>query len=260
MKRSSFWLGGVAVTLLATPAAIVAQADVVADLLKEFPTKQSALITELRNHKEDSPEYKKGVDAYMAYMREFGTKAIATVKANPKSPSALKLLTMAMQTNPKEADNAIALIRKQYVTDPQIGTICPALVYSDSPAAEDCLKEIAAKNPNKDAKAIATQSLGNRLLSRFSVYAQKPVPEAEREATVKRAEGYFNAVIAMYPDNPKSPIALQAQKALIGLGNVLKLQVGKTAPEIAGEDIDGVQFKLSDYRGRVIMLDFWGNW
>jgi hypothetical protein len=37
-------------------------------------------------------------------------------------------------------------------------------------------------------------------------------------------------------------------------------QVGQPAPEIAAEDVDGVQFKLSDYRGKVVMLDFWGNW
>ncbi|HTU19360.1 MAG TPA: hypothetical protein VMG10_14965 [Gemmataceae bacterium] len=36
--------------------------------------------------------------------------------------------------------------------------------------------------------------------------------------------------------------------------------VGKPAPEIEGEDIDGKLFKLSDYRGKVVLLDFWGNW
>ena len=36
--------------------------------------------------------------------------------------------------------------------------------------------------------------------------------------------------------------------------------VGVAAPEIAGRDIDGVPFKLSDYRGKVVVLDFWGDW
>jgi hypothetical protein len=36
--------------------------------------------------------------------------------------------------------------------------------------------------------------------------------------------------------------------------------VGQVAPEIEGEDIDGRRFKLSDYRGKVVVLDFWGNW
>ena len=36
--------------------------------------------------------------------------------------------------------------------------------------------------------------------------------------------------------------------------------VGKTAPEIVGKDLDGVEFKLSDYRGKVIVLAFSGDW
>jgi len=39
-----------------------------------------------------------------------------------------------------------------------------------------------------------------------------------------------------------------------------RLQVGMVAPDIAGEDLDGVAFQLSDYRGKVVVLDFWGFW
>ena len=35
---------------------------------------------------------------------------------------------------------------------------------------------------------------------------------------------------------------------------------GQEAPEIEGEDIDGKKFKLSEYRGKVVVLDFWGHW
>ena len=31
-------------------------------------------------------------------------------------------------------------------------------------------------------------------------------------------------------------------------------------PDIRGEDMDGVPFALSDYRGKVVVLDFWGFW
>jgi len=37
-------------------------------------------------------------------------------------------------------------------------------------------------------------------------------------------------------------------------------EVGNQAPEIIGEDVDGKKFKLSDYRGKVVLLDFWGDW
>ena len=38
------------------------------------------------------------------------------------------------------------------------------------------------------------------------------------------------------------------------------LQVGKVAPEIKGFDQDGKPFKLSSYRGKVVLLDFFGFW
>lgn len=38
------------------------------------------------------------------------------------------------------------------------------------------------------------------------------------------------------------------------------LSVGELAPEIEGEDIDGNPMKLSDFRGKVVLIDFWGEW
>jgi len=43
-------------------------------------------------------------------------------------------------------------------------------------------------------------------------------------------------------------------------GSAGGLEIGNPAMEISGEDIDGKAFKLSDYRGKVVVLDFWGNW
>ena len=37
-------------------------------------------------------------------------------------------------------------------------------------------------------------------------------------------------------------------------------QLKQVAPDIEGEDMEGKKFKLSDYRGKVVMLDFWGHW
>lgn len=41
---------------------------------------------------------------------------------------------------------------------------------------------------------------------------------------------------------------------------VRELMIGKTAPEIVGKDYDGVEFKLSDTRGKVTVLYFTGQW
>jgi membrane associated rhomboid family serine protease/thiol-disulfide isomerase/thioredoxin len=36
--------------------------------------------------------------------------------------------------------------------------------------------------------------------------------------------------------------------------------IGKLAPTTDGEDIDGVRFRLRDYKGKVVLLIFWGDW
>jgi hypothetical protein len=38
------------------------------------------------------------------------------------------------------------------------------------------------------------------------------------------------------------------------------LSVGLLAPDFTTKDADGGEFKLSDYRGKVVVLDFWGFW
>ena len=44
------------------------------------------------------------------------------------------------------------------------------------------------------------------------------------------------------------------------LDDIHNLATGKPAPEIAGVDFDGRPLKLSDYRGKVVALVFWGSW
>ncbi|MFF2146966.1 TlpA family protein disulfide reductase [Kitasatospora sp. NPDC058190] len=44
--------------------------------------------------------------------------------------------------------------------------------------------------------------------------------------------------------------------------NLSKADAGKRgdAPDIAGETLEGNQAKLSDYRGKVVVLNVWGSW
>ena len=51
-----------------------------------------------------------------------------------------------------------------------------------------------------------------------------------------------------------------AEKAEPERFGIRRLSVGKEAPEIEGVDQDGVRFKLSDYRGKVVLLDFWSEY
>jgi hypothetical protein len=52
----------------------------------------------------------------------------------------------------------------------------------------------------------------------------------------------------------ETPLTTRSSKPQASL-----VAIGKPAPEIEGKDVDATPFKLSDYRGKVVMLDFWGN-
>jgi peroxiredoxin len=59
---------------------------------------------------------------------------------------------------------------------------------------------------------------------------------------------------------PYDPPMTYGQFAQATLFEVMSLVPGKQAPEIEGVDADGKHFRLSDYRGNVILLTFSANW
>jgi len=67
----------------------------------------------------------------------------------------------------------------------------------------------------------------------------------------------LNSVYAELLDRRGKPFREVAASACFQMQN---LRIGMVAPDIVAPDIDGVEFKLSDYRGKVVVLDFWGNW
>jgi RNA polymerase sigma factor (sigma-70 family) len=48
--------------------------------------------------------------------------------------------------------------------------------------------------------------------------------------------------------------------AAVQLGALQNLTIGRHAPEIEGRDLEGKKFKLSDYRGKVVVVSFWATW
>ncbi|HKE02264.1 MAG TPA: hypothetical protein VKE69_14700 [Planctomycetota bacterium] len=74
------------------------------------------------------------------------------------------------------------------------------------------------------------------------------------DGTLAKAKKLAKELIADYADTD----AGQAAKgALFELEN---LQIGQVAPEIVGRDADDGEFRLTSYRGKVVVLDFWGFW
>jgi peroxiredoxin len=51
-----------------------------------------------------------------------------------------------------------------------------------------------------------------------------------------------------------------AQAAMNGASDTLSQTDPKPAPDFALKDVDGTVHHLSDYRGKVVMLNFWATW
>ncbi len=96
-------------------------------------------------------------------------------------------------------------------------------------------------------------SAGNQLRAQYERAYQARAKDAE--ALYQKARAYFAQ--GAEKNAGDRALANQFKDALFLLEN---LSIGKAAPEIEGEDIDGKRFKLSDYRGKVVVLDFWGHW
>lgn len=66
--------------------------------------------------------------------------------------------------------------------------------------------------------------------------------------------------LVVYLESLKKKVPEATERLDRHIFQVRNLTIGKIAPEIVGEDLDEVPFKLSDYRGKVVVLDFWGDW
>jgi hypothetical protein len=104
-------------------------------------------------------------------------------------------------------------------------------------AAEKELKEFRTKFPGWN-----NRSVQNRLQQ-----VQKKLAAVENPAPA-------------HQPNPSPVQANPAQAKRKDPNDSAQAKVGKPAPEIEGEDVEGKKFKLSDYRGKVVMIDFWGDW
>jgi len=75
---------------------------------------------------------------------------------------------------------------------------------------------------------------------------------AVSDEQVKVIVDALNEVKTAYPD-AASGVDQQIFK-------VSHLTIGREAPNITGTDTDDVEFALKEYRGKVVVLDFWGDW
>ncbi len=168
-------------------------------------------------------------------------------------------------------------LMNDYLLHPNIGPLCDVLSSRLDAASEEALRRILAENPERGPQGRAAYALAKLLMQKADLARrsgdQKGGDERKgsgkandaRTATLdpakleQEAESLYEKVVEEYADvaGSRGKLGALASAELFERRNLL---IGKTAPDIAGEDTDGTPFKLSDYKGKVVMLDFWGNW
>ncbi|HWE39063.1 MAG TPA: TlpA disulfide reductase family protein [Isosphaeraceae bacterium] len=125
-------------------------------------------------------------------------------------------------------------------------------------AAEPLLRRCLATNPDREVRAQVGYSLARHLMDRSDRGPVRlPLERARRAAD--EAAALFERVAREYGDVASfgKPFGVLAGDDLDELRHV---GVGRPAPEIVGEDVDGRPLRLSDFRGKVVLLSFWAVW
>ncbi|HEX5135393.1 MAG TPA: hypothetical protein VFY93_00345 [Planctomycetota bacterium] len=219
-------------------AALADDAQTAFDALKkEYETAVQEFLRPAREAQEKGGEASLDWSKYpsVAFMPRF----LAFAKGHPKTDAAAEALVLVVQSTRAEADrtDAVGILLR----DHRDAAAMKGVLYHLQPAD---LRGLAEKSPHADVR-------GHALLRLADIGA-----EAGEEAA---AIALYRQVKEKYADVPSWEGTLGA-RADGGIFEIEHLGIGKTAPEIEGEDLDGKPMKLSDFKGKVVVLDFWGDW
>jgi thiol-disulfide isomerase/thioredoxin len=118
---------------------------------------------------------------------------------------------------------------------------------------------------NPDAIRAEAERLYEEVIAEYGDVPYRTIKHRELEALIKDPLPTWNGK-PLTTDERRQLAELVARKrtlaeeALARLDNMNNLVPGKPAPEIDGIGFDGKPLKLSDYRGKVVVLVFWGSW
>jgi hypothetical protein len=220
---------------------------------------------------------------------EFAKKFVALAEKYPNDPVALDALVQAVwQVNgtpwPVELvgedtarGRAFEVLQRDHIRSDKLGPLCLRVSYGFAKEYEAFLRTVLAKNPHTSIQATACLSLGrflNNRLQRLDLCKEQPefakefaglfgqeyladLVRQDRDKATKEIESVYEQAADKYGDAKLDGGETVAERAKAELYALRNLSVGKVAPDIEGEDQDGKRFKLSDYRGKVVLLDFW---
>ena len=247
--------------------------------------KRGAALKILRGGKRDSPEYQEALKAYMAGADEFAEKIFELAKEEPESRYLQTLTQSLLRTNnqkirnqttelllgmakddpesktsfnnvmtvmqmgsPKLKKQAKELLETHYMKTEMMGDYAMSLTRS-RPTDEnvEMLRKLISDSEHKNVQGAATYALA-KMLSKG---------EETREEGLK----LLRTIPEKFADVKVYGGRRELAKMVAGeIFEAENLQIGMMVPDISGEDVDGVEFKLSDYKGKVVVIDFWGDW
>jgi thiol-disulfide isomerase/thioredoxin len=187
--------------------------------------------------------------------------------------------------DPKFSALVYEILAERYLDSDKILPLC-RVAWSDAfrgNGTETFLRTAVEKTKNVNVRGLCCYSLG-RHQHELAVIARDlndpvrgPIMEknlehfgsllprfraANADQLDREAEDYFERTIKEFGNlqplgTAFAPLGEQAKGMLFQIKN---LSVGRVAPEIVGEDVDGKTMKLSDFRGKVVVLSFWATW
>jgi hypothetical protein len=222
------------------------------------------------------------------HLNKFASRFLELAEKNPKDPATIDALiwivmhTPAMKSAPQvPRGKAIHLLIRDHVQIEKMADLCQFLTAAQDEDGQHLLCVVLEKSKYRSAQGQAcfalAQQAENRVqrarqfrddpysAERYESFMGKEAVEALVKADLaklsKEAETLYERIVRDFADLTDargSKLGDMAKKRLDALRH--PILVGKPAPEIEGEDIDDKKFKLSDYRGKVVLLDFWGHW
>jgi hypothetical protein len=173
---------------------------------------------------------------------------------------------------------AFTLLQRDHVRSDKLGPACQRLAGGYRKEYEAFLRTVLDKNPHKDVQAQACLALAHFLNSRrqrLDLIQEQPSLAKEfadlfgkeyldelrkdRGKATQEEETLLERALEKYGDVKLPEGGTVSEKARAELFEIRHLQVGKEAPNIEGRDQDGNPLNLRDFRGKVVLLDFWSE-
>jgi peroxiredoxin len=188
--------------------------------------------------------------------KAFASRFLELAEAHPDDPAALDALIWVAGNATFEPDGTRAIegLARDHARSEKLAPVVQRLAQLGAPAAQPLFRAAADQSDNHEVKAWSLYGLA-RVLKRGAETGQA----ADAAKSTAEAEQGFREIVAKY-DDVKTPRGTLGDLARGDLEEILRLGVGRPAPEITGEDIDGRRLELSNYQGKVVLLEFWGNW